>query len=139
MSEDIRKMIDMVKNFKTLVNEGRLKQINVTEYVLPYIEQAFDKFIEEYGDTYDLKGYTLSAFEFDKYHEYCPYGFDMDVDIENKRIHIDFCSQNDGFNMGGFREVIYDELESVLLGTVDFGIGNEPFVEITKYDKPINV
>ena len=134
----MREQIDKIKNWTSSLNEGRLKKINITNEVLPYIEQSFHDIIKQYGDRYDLKGYTLSAFEFDKYHEYCPYGFDMDVDVENKRIHIDFCSQNDGFNMGGFREVLYDELESVFLGNVDF-IRGKPFVKQTKYDEPIKV
>jgi len=136
MSEDIRKMINKVDNFGKSINEGRLKQINVTKDVLPYIEQAFYDIKQKYNNKYDLKGYTLSAFEFDKYHEYCPYGFDMDIDTENKRIHIEICSQNDGYNMSGFQDVIFDELESVFLGTIDFG-GRKPFVKKTKYDEPI--
>ena len=138
MSKEMRKQIDRVKNWKQFLNEGRLKQVNVTNYLLPYIEGAFDRLKNKYGDNYDFEGYTLSAFEFDKYHEYCPYGFDMDVDIENKRIHIEICSQNDGFNMGGFRDTIYDELENVFLGIIDFG-GRKPFVKKTKYDVPIKI
>lgn len=138
MSKEMREHIDRMNNWKQFLNEGRLKQINVTNEILPYIENAFHSLKKQYGGKYNFEGYTFSAFEFDKYHEYCPYGFDMDVDIENKRIHMELCSQNDGFNMGGFRETIYDELEGVFLGTIDFG-GRKPFVKKTKYDVPIKV
>jgi len=133
MSKEIREQINIVKHWDQFLNEGRLKQIDITNDILPYIESVFDRLKKEYGDEFELDGYTLSAFEFEKYHEYCPYGFDIDVDIENKRIHIDICSQNDGINMNGFKEAIYDEIYGVFSGTADFG-WRVPFVKKTKYD-----
>jgi len=138
LQQTIRRILREQIDSKKTLSEGRLKQINVTDEILSYIENAFHQLKEDYGDKYDLDGYTFNAFEFDRYHEFCPYGFDMDVDIENKRIHMELCSQNEGLTMNRFRDVIYDELEAIFIGRVDFG-GRKPFVKKTKYDKPISI
>jgi hypothetical protein len=137
MSKEMREQIERVKNWEQFLNEGKSKPINITSGFLPYIEHAFNSIKKVYGNKYDLNGYTLSAFEFNTYHNYCPYGFDMDIDRKNKRIHVDICSQNDGYNMGGFREAIYDELESILIGSTIYN--TPPVVKKTEYDLPIKV
>lgn len=114
---------------------SKKKLLNITSEILPYIQGAFDTMVKIHGKKFDLKGYTLSAFEFNEYHKYCPYGFDLEIDTENKRIRMDVCAKNDGINMGGFRECIFEEIESHFLGyTIPVG---ETTVDKTEYDLPI--
>ena len=66
----------------------------------------------------NMEGYTYTVLEFDRYHDYCPYGFDVHVDAVKKHVLIEICTQNEVISLNSFWETVEEEINNQLPNSI---------------------
>lgn len=97
----------MIKSYKEFLNESKFKDVG--ELYKDDFEEIFKSLKK------DFTGWKVTVYEKDKYHRYCPIGFDLTIVDELKRIHMDVCLKNET-SRGLLIQTMEDELDSHFRG-----------------------
>jgi len=98
-------MLRNVIEMKYLIRKILREEIETTKYYSN---------IRNILDRLGLYGYGYKVLEYDKYHEWCPFGFDVSLDKVNKLVLLEICTQNEVIDLNMFWQTFEEELEELI-------------------------
>lgn len=119
----VNRLKDFYKQFGFKKNQDLAVSQSMVRYPNPTIEEADDHqqepvasytseaMIDNFLDEHNLNDYKYVINEYESYHEFCPLGFDLNVDKENKLITLDIYLENEPPSNRVFWQTVVEELE----------------------------